>query len=146
MLHSIHYTFCVRNDRLAESIEADVLYLTVAAHDAVEASKCICQYAEERGYPERIANRAALCMEEMIYFVVAANGSDRVNTQLMIKFLPESCIFTIMDDGRCIMLDEDDQAKELINNYSLIRKIATSVSYEYILNLNFSVFVFANET
>ena len=142
LVHFVHYSFCVIKDREAESEGAEVLYLTVEPQDAVEASQSIRRYAEERGYPKRLAYRAALCMEEMIHYVVAADGSDRVNTQLMIRFSPESCIFTIMDDGRCIMLDEDDETKELITNYSLIRKIATSVSYQYILNLNCSVFEF----
>ena len=47
-----------------------------------------------------------------------------------------------MDDGRCIMLDEDEETKELTTNYSLIRKIAVSVNYQYILNLNYTVFCF----
>ena len=142
LVHFAHYAFCVIKDKEAESEGADVLYLTVEPQDAVEASQSIRRYAEERGYPKRLAYRAALCMEEMIHYVVDADGSDRVNTQLMIRFSPESCIFTIMDDGRCIMLDEDEETKELITNYSLIRKIATSVSYQYILNLNYSVFEF----
>ena len=81
-------------------------------------------------------------MEEMVHYAVSANGGDSVRNQLMIKFLPGSCIFTIMDDGRCIMLDEDEETKELTTNYSLIRKIAVSVNYQYILNLNYTVFCF----
>ncbi len=60
----------------------------------------------------------------------------------MVKFLPDSCIFTILDDGRCIMLDEDEETKELITNYKMIRKTAASVRYQYILNLNYTVFTF----
>ena len=74
---------------------------------------------------------------------LSANGGRDVRNQLMIKFFPDSCIFTIMDDGRCIMLDEDEETKELIANYSMIRKTASSVKYQYILNLNYTVFCFA---
>lgn len=74
---------------------------------------------------------------------LSANGGRDVRNQLMIKFFPDSCIFTIMDDGRCIMLDEDEETKELITNYSMIRKTASSVKYQYILNLNYTVFCFA---
>ncbi len=47
-----------------------------------------------------------------------------------------------MDDGECILLNEDDESKELALNYSLIRKIASSVSYQYLLNMNYTVFTF----
>ncbi|MDO5459580.1 MAG: hypothetical protein Q4F32_08095, partial [Eubacteriales bacterium] len=76
-------------------------------------------------------------------YAVSANGGRDIRNQLMIKFFPDSCIFTIMDDGRCIMLDEDEETKELITNYSMIRKTASSVRYQYILNLNYTVFCFA---
>lgn len=71
------------------------------------------------------------------------NGARDVRNQLMIKFFPDSCIVTIMDDGRCIMLDEDEETKELITNNSMIRKTVSSVKYQYILNLNYTVFCFA---
>ena len=141
-INAWHYAFGVKADMQTEVPEEAVLYLTVSPQDAIEASRCIRRYAEAHGYPERLAYRAALCMEEMAHYAVSANGGDSVRNQLMIKFLPGSCIFTIMDDGRCIMLDENEETKELITNYSLIRKIAVSVNYQYILNLNYTVFCF----
>ena len=41
------------------------------------------------------------------------------------------------------MLDEDEETKELITNNSMIRKTVSSVKYQYILNLNYTVFCFA---
>ncbi|MBQ1791329.1 MAG: polysaccharide biosynthesis C-terminal domain-containing protein [Oscillospiraceae bacterium] len=143
LINAAHYAFCVSTDMQSEVPEEAVLYLTVPPEDAIEASQCVRRYAEVHGYPKRLAYRAALCMEEMIHYAVSANGGRDVRNQLMIKFFPDSCIFTIMDDGRCIMLDEDEETKELITNYSMIRKTASSVRYQYILNLNYTVFCFA---
>ena len=78
----------------------------------------------------------------MIHYSVSVNGDSKVRNQIMIKFLPDSCIFTILDDGRCIMLDETEETKELITNYKLIKKVATSVRYQYLLNLNYTVITF----
>ncbi len=143
LINAAHYAFCVSTDMQSEVPEEAVLYLTVPPEDAIEASQCVRRYAEVHGYPKRLAYRAALCMEEMIHYAVSANGGRDIRNQLMIKFFPDSCIFTIMDDGRCIMLDEDEETKELITNNSMIRKTVSSVKYQYILNLNYTVFCFA---
>ena len=142
IINAAHYSSCVSKDVQNEVPEEEILYLSVQPEDAVEASRCLRRYAEEHGFPKRLAFRAALCMEEMVHYAVSANRGRKVRNQLMIKFFPGSCIFTIMDDGRCIMLDEDEESKELITNYSVIRKIASSVKYQYILNLNYTVFCF----
>ena len=142
LMSALHFHSCSKKDMQERREDVDVLYLTVAPDDAIEASRSIRQYATERGYSERMAYRAALCMEEMIHYAVDVNGSNKVRNQLMVKFLPDSCIFTIMDDGRCIMLNEDDETKELITNYNVIKRIATSVNYQYVLNLNYTVFNF----
>jgi len=47
-----------------------------------------------------------------------------------------------MDDGQCIMLNEDDASRDIVSNYSVIRKIADTVSYQYVLDMNYSVFTF----
>ena len=141
-LNAVHYASCVQKDMQKEVPEEAVLYLTVAPKDAIEASRGIRRYAQEHKYPERLAYRASLCLEEMIHYSVSVNGDSKVRNQIMIKFLPDSCIFTILDDGRCIMLDETEETKELITNYKLIKKVATSVRYQYLLNLNYTVITF----
>ena len=81
-------------------------------------------------------------MEEMIHYAEAVKSSGRVMTQLMIRFYEGGCVFTIMDNGRCIMLNEDDESRDILSNYSVIRKIATTVSYQYVLEMNYTVFTF----
>ncbi len=142
LLNAVRFSSCVQMDMQKEVPEEAVLYLTVAPKDAIEASQGIRRYAEEHKYPKRLAYRASLCLEEMIHYSVSVNGDSRVRNQIMIKFLPECCIFTILDDGRCIMLDETEETKELITNYTLIKKVAASVRYQYLLNLNYTVITF----
>ena len=49
----------------------------------------------------------------------------------------------MLDDGRCIALDEDRETQELItDNYGLLRKLAKSVKYQYLLNMNYTEFEF----
>lgn len=136
-----HYRAAMR-ENMEEASKEDVLYLTVSPRDAIEASHAIRRYAQEHGHSERNAYRAALCMEEMIHYAHARRRDAQVHTQVMVKFCKGGCIFTILDDGRCIMLNEDDESKALISNYSLIKKIATSVSYQYLLEMNYTVFHF----
>ena len=43
----------------------------------------------------------------------------------------------MIDDGQCIALNEDRETEELItDNYGLLMKLAKSVEYQYILNVN----------
>ena len=49
----------------------------------------------------------------------------------------------MLDDGRCIALDEDQETQKLItDNYGLLKKLAKSVRYQYLLNMNYTVFDF----
>ncbi|MBR0379320.1 MAG: hypothetical protein IJH62_02020 [Mogibacterium sp.] len=49
-----------------------------------------------------------------------------------------------MDAGRCIALDNDEETEKLItDNYGLLRKLAKSVEYQYILDLNYTRFTFS---
>ena len=141
----LHYRACLKEDAQAMQPGEEYLYLTVHPEDAIEASHSIRRFAEEHGYSERVAYRAALCMEEMIHYAEAVNGTDRVDAQVMVKFYDGGCVFSIMDDGRCIMLNEDDASKDLVSNYNLIKKIATSVSYQYVLEMNYTVFTFVDK-
>ena len=136
------YIFWIRKDMESELPDERTIYLSVAPEEAIEASRDIRAYAKEHGYSERFAYRAALCMEEMVHYAKAAAGNAEVDTQIMVKFFTDNCVFAMIDDGACIMLNEDDASKELITNYGLIKKIAQEVSYQYVLDLNHTVFTF----
>ena len=138
----LHYRAVIKKDLEKQTPDENILYLTVTPQDALEASRSIREYAEAHGYPQRIAYRAALCMEEMVHYAEAVKNHDRVNTQVMVRFCKDGCVFTIMDDGRCIMLNKDDASRDIVSNYSVIRKIADTVSYQYVLEMNYTVFTF----
>ena len=63
---------------------------------------------------------------------------------VIIRFLDKNnAVFVTLDGGECIALDEDSQKEELItDNYNLIKKIAKEVTYQYILNLNYTTLTF----
>ena len=121
------------------------LYMTVARDEAVEASQYIRKFAYEHGIDKRISFRAALCMEEMVAYIKEADAFSLIPrsdlaVDIIVKFEDKhSAIFTTLDDGAFIALDKDKEKQELItDNYELIKKIAKSVEYQYVLNMNYT--------
>ncbi|MBO5496877.1 MAG: hypothetical protein J5967_05685 [Oscillospiraceae bacterium] len=59
---------------------------------------------------------------------------------VMLRFRPDAATLMMIDNGRCIALDQDTQMQELmISNYDLIRKVAKEVKYQYIQDMNYTV-------
>ena len=143
VLNLVRYRQWLKKDREEESPNTKTLFLTVAPEEAVEASRQIRRWAEENGFQPRIANRISLCMEEMVSYAVASQGRSDIHIQLIILFTPDSARFAMIDDGKCIALDENQETQTLItDNYELMKRVAKSVSYQYLLNMNYTVFEF----
>jgi hypothetical protein len=85
-------------------------------------------------------------MEEMVAYEKEVNKSifpiknKPVNVEVMVKLIGKhDAIFTVLDDGECIALNKDEEQQKLItSNYGIIKKVAKSVDYQYILNLNYT--------
>jgi hypothetical protein len=75
--------------------------------------------------------------------VNGAAGTE-LNVEVMVRYEgKDEAIFVQMDDGKCIALDKNELAqKHVTDNYGLLSKIAKSVEYQYILNLNQTRFTF----
>ena len=85
----------------------------------------------------------ALCMEEMVAYVVQTHEQETVDIMIMAKFWPEEGIFCIIDDGKCIALNESKETEKLTtDNYELLKKVSKTVEYQYILNMNYTVIRF----
>lgn len=120
------------------------IYLSVEPESAIDASKMVQDYALENGYSLELANRARLCMEEMVAYSVRADRSKKVRNQIMFSFTDEDVLFTMLDDGACIIFDEDEEKREMItNNYALLKKVSKSMQYQYVLNLNHTMLRFS---
>ena len=121
-----------------------VLYMQVSPEDAVEASIAIRNYADEHGIDPKISGCVALCMEEMVAYANSLKEKEDFTVQVMIRFIGNrSAIFVTIDDGRNISLDiEEDKRKLTTNNYELIRRIASTMNYQYILDLNYTTITF----
>ena len=49
----------------------------------------------------------------------------------------------MLDDGKCIARDNVKETQKLITgNYDLIKKLANTVEYQYLQNMNYSVLTF----
>ncbi len=137
------YRMWLKKDLVSLDSSARRLSLTVKPDEAVEASRQIRSWANENGFPARISYRVSLCMEEMAAYAVASQKRKDINIQIMVLFTEHGARFTMLDDGRCIALDEDQETQTLItDNYGLIKKLAKSVKYQYLLNMNYTEFEF----
>ena len=122
------YTYWLNKDIAEHDKDEKTFYLTVTPDKAVEASQMIQSFAKENGCSAGIAYRVALCMEEMVAYIEASGDGTEIDTQIIVRFLHDSAHFIIIDNGRCIVLDDNPESQELItNNYALIKKMAKSV-------------------
>lgn len=154
------YCKWIRKDRkeIEENGEDIVLYMSVKPDEAVEASREIRSFAKENGISDKIAYRTALCMEEMVAYAREADAIDplaglgvsgkkrnKLSVEVTVRFKGKNeAVFVELDNGRCIALDKNEVTQKLItDNYELLRKLAKSVEYQYILNLNYTKFTFA---
>ena len=140
---NIHrYHWWARKD-LADSTAYNELYLTVQPEDAVESSRAIRRHAAENGIPDRISHRVSICMEEMVAFTALKQNRHAVDIQVTVRFAPDKALLLILDDGARIPLEEEQESQKLLTDtYGLLRKIAKSVEYQYLLNMNYTVFRF----
>ena len=137
------YVWWLKRDQKVLDPEEKVLYLSVKPEEAIEASRMIRRFAEEEGCSSRIAYRMALCMEEMVAYVVQSQKESGIEIMIMARFRPNEGIFCMIDDGECIALNENKETEKLItDNYELIKKIAKSVEYQYVLNMNYTTIRF----
>ena len=137
------YRWWTEQDRQESEELLGVLSLLVSPADAVGASCEIRQFADEKGVSPRVAHRVGLCMEEMVAYAVAGNGSGDVSMQANVRFTGDGATFTLLDDGICIALVEGDGHRELVtDNNFLVRCIVKDVSYQRILDMNYTVMRF----
>lgn len=66
-----------------------------------------------------------------------------IEVYIIIRLTKDEGRFVMLDTGRCIALNEDKETKKLVTeNYEFIKKLAKSVEYQYILDMNYSVITF----
>ena len=141
----IRYNKLKRDDIRSEKGNKRRVYISVEPENAIDASKMIQNYALENGYSLEAANRARLCMEEMVAYSVRATESRKVRNQIMFSFDDEGVLFTMLDDGACIIFDEDEEKQRMItDNYALLKKVSKSMQYQYVLNLNHTILKFGS--
>ncbi len=139
----LRYLKWIKVDRKNNNEKKGILSLSVKPSEAVEASRMIRRYADEMGCPPRLSYRVSWCMEEMVAYSADAKKNQESQNQIVINLSPTEVIFTILDTGRCIALDEDqDKQWRTTNNYEIIKRMSSSFDYQYILNLNYTVLHF----
>lgn len=136
----IRYTKLLQKEKAMRNRDETDLYLTVTPAEAIETSRMIRRYADEKGINKKHAFRVALCMEEMVAYAEKTHGRGDVSVQIIIRFFPDSAMLMIVDDGQCIFLDKEEEKQKIItSNYGLLKKLSKEVEYQYLLNLNYTV-------
>ena len=143
LLSAARYQWWVRKDRKDIDPLEKVLYLGVKPEDAIKVSRMVRQFAKDNGCSIKIANKMSLCVEEMVAYVVQSQKQESISIMIMARFRTDEGIFCMIDDGECIALNEDKETAELItDNYGLLKKLAKSVEYQYILKMNYTLIRF----
>ena len=138
------YKRILLQDYKEEDASAGLLYLSVSPDQAIAASDMIKEFADSNGYDRRLSSRIRLCMEEMVAYAVKSQKKRDLNILVTVKFMEDEARFMMLDDGECIALDKEEETRTLItDNYGLLKKVAKSFQYQYILNMNYSVFTFS---
>ena len=95
------------------------------------------------GYSEKLANRARLCMEEMVAYSVKVARSRRVRNQIVFYFSDEGIRFMMLDDGECIPFNNSEEETEyMIDNYKLLKRLSKKLKYQYVLDMNYTLLQF----
>lgn len=142
-MYTVRYLRMLKADLMRVKERLGELHLSVGPDEAVEASRAMRRYADSIGAEHRYSYRAALCLEEMVAYAVKSQKSKSLNIQIMMKFYEDGLLFMMLDDGRCISLDKNEETQKLItSNYGLLKKVAKSVEYQYVLDMNYTVFRF----
>ena len=106
----------------------------------MECSRQIRGFASENNINNKHAFRAALCVEEMAAYAEKTHDSKEVDIQVMIRFMKDNAILMVIDDGKCIYLNNEEANQKIVtSNYGLLKKLSKTVEYQYVLDMNYTV-------
>ena len=143
VINQMKYSKKMNADIKTEENDVGLLFLSVEPDQAIEASRTVRRYAEEVGANMKVAYLSSLCLEEMVAYVVSSQKNENVKIEILIHFTKDGGKFIMLDDGKCISLDEDEDIRTLTtDNYTLLKRITKSMKYQYILNLNYTEYSF----
>lgn len=140
LVNACRYRWWRKRDLSEYDSQKKVLYLSVKPQDAAEASQYIEDFTDEHGYPHSVAYRMSLCMEEMVAYAVASQKDPDIEIQIMVRLSDDEKKFEMLDNGACIRLHENEETQALAtSNYEVLERMAKSVEYQYIMNMNYTV-------
>ena len=116
----------------------------VAYAKAAEAAAPIMDLVDLKGNEKSLAALVTLTGSAPWVEDIMDEIGNRLSIDIMLRFKGKNeAVFVMLDDGKCIMLDKNSETQKLTtNNYELIRKLAKSVEYQYILNMNYTRITF----
>ena len=119
----------------------ETLFLSCTSKDGSAIAEQLQEAFEAEGMDAQQAYHLALCLEEMVAYAQPAKGEDAAEVLIMIRRQPDTVQVSILDDGQCIRalkLSPEELAKAAGDNYALICSIAEDVTYQYVMNMNYT--------
>ena len=131
------------SDRIAYRV-ALCMEEMVAYAKTSEAFDSISRISEAADIDQKIADLLTAGGSSPLAEELLSEISTSLSVEIMVRFKgKDEAIFVTLDDGRCIALDKNEGAHRLVtDNYELLRKLAKSVEYQYILDMNYTRFTF----
>ena len=91
----------------------------------------------ENGTSHSLANRVALCVEEIGAYAVPVRENARVTIQLYACVSEGETTIVMLHDGQCVAFPEENRETVLATgNYEMLQRITSECAYDYVLDLN----------
>lgn len=129
---------------LIEHSEPGVLYdvsLTGSKEDAAKVSSDARKILKNNGFSDNHALQIGIVLEEMVDH--AHINNKKVNVDVMITETPDNAVISIRDNGAWFNPLEyvEAETQNLIDGITLLKKIASEIKYNRVLNLNQTLIV-----
>ena len=117
-----------------------VLYLSANNGTAAGLSEKVHQFLILNGISDIVANKTAMLLEEMAAYVKPKKKGVIPEIEVSLCLDDEGIHISFIDDGkRLIEMDQDMNELQIGNNYRVVRQVARDVTYQYLLDLNYTL-------
>lgn len=134
--------YCIKIKEEEDAIVRNnkVLFLSSNRNNATELAEKTGKFLVLNGISESIANKVSMCIEEMVVYARPEKKDGKVESEITVNADGEDIHIGFMDDGiKLTEIDENMDMLEIGNNYRFVRSIAKEVTYQRVLNLNYTL-------
>ena len=134
--------YCIKIKKEEDAIVRNnkVLFLSSNRNNATDLAETTEKFLVLNGISESVANKVGMCIEEMVVYARPEKKDGKVETEITVNADDEGIHIGFVDDGiKLTEMEENTDLLEIGNNYRFVRSIAKEVTYQNILNLNYTL-------